>query len=145
LEKKLFSRDKIVGKQVIDSNGMILGTIKDIAFDIPMGKMALTIVDDKGKATEVASEDVAAVGDVILLKNPEAEAQMGVRAATSVLTPASAPTRAGVPSPASSPAATPGAAPAPATRTGAPGPCPNCAYQNEPDSRFCIKCGTRLK
>jgi sporulation protein YlmC with PRC-barrel domain len=151
LEKKLLSRDKIVGMQVIDSNGMLLGTIKDIAFDIPSAKMALTIVDDKGKATEVASEDVTAVGDVVLLKKPETKAEMGVRSAASALTQAPAPTRVGaqgpatVPSPTPGPAVTPSAAPAAATRTVVSGLCPNCAYQNEQDSRFCIKCGTKLK
>ena len=147
LEKKLLSRDKIVGKQVIDSNGMILGTVKDIAFDIPSAKMALTVVDDKGKQTEVASEDVAAVGDVVLLKNPEIKAEVGVRPAASALTQAPAQPRTGAPGPTTvpSPTVTPGAAPAPAAKTGASGLCTNCGYQNEPDSRFCIKCGTKLK
>ena len=147
LEKKLLSRDKIVGKQVIDSNGTILGTVKDIAFDIPSAKMALTLVDAKGKATEVASEDVSAVDDVVLLRKPETKSELDVRPAASALTQAPAQPRAGTPGPATgpSPVVTPGAAPAPAAKTGPLGLCPNCGYQNEPDSRFCIKCGTKLK
>ena len=125
MEKRLLSRDKIVGKQVIDSNGMMLGTIKDIAFDLAQSKMAVTIADEKGKETEVSSDDVSAVGDVVLLKRPrEAEA-------------VEVPRR---PSPSTKPAPSP-TAKAPTS----PGLCPNCGYQNEPASRFCIKCGTGLK
>jgi len=122
MEKRLLSRDKIVGKQVVDSSGMVLGTIKDIAFDLTQSRMSITVVDEKGKEKEVSSDDVSAVGDVVLLKRPrEMEA-------------VEAPPR-----------------PAPPTRPSAlkaptgPGLCPNCGYQNEAESRFCIKCGTRLK
>lgn len=125
MEKRLLSRDKIVGKQVIDSNGMVLGTIKDIAFDLAQSKMSITVTDEKGKETEVSGDDVSAVGDVVILKRP--------RGTETVEAP-----------PRSSPPTKP--APPPGAKTATtPGLCPNCGYQNEPDSRFCIKCGTRLR
>jgi len=125
VEKKLLSRDKIVGKQVIDSNGTILGTVKDITFDLAQSKMSITITDEKGKGTEISSDEVSAVGDVVLLKKPRGTEAVAV-----------SPT----PTPPTKPAPPPSAK-APTT----PGLCPNCGYQNEAESRFCIKCGTRLK
>jgi len=139
MEKRLLSRDKIVGKQVIDSNGMILGTIKDIAFDLAQSKMSITIADEKGKETEVSSDDVSAVGDVVLLKRPR-EAQV-VEAVSprvkGVVEAVEAPAR-------SSPPTGPASQPSVKAPT-SPGLCPNCGYQNELASHFCIKCGTRLK
>jgi len=139
VEKKLLSRDKIVGKQVIDSNGTILGTVKDITFDLAQSKMSITIADEKGKETEVSSDDVSAVGDVVLLKRPrEAEAVGAVSPRVKgVVEAVEAPPR---PSPPTGPAPQPSVK-APTS----PGLCPNCGYQNEPASRFCIKCGTRLR
>lgn len=124
---KFISRDKIVGKQVINGYGMTLGTVKDIAFDLPGGKMSITITDEKGKDTEVVSDDVIAVGDVILLKGPQKESVLEIPR-----TP--------------SPEAAPTAKPVPTFKAPtSPGLCPNCSYQNDVNSRFCIKCGTRLK
>ena len=125
MERKFLTRDKIVGKQVVDSNGITLGAIKEIAFDLAHKEMSITVVDDKGKETEVSGNNVATVGDVVLLKGPQK-----VEAVATPPTPA----------PSTRPAPTPSVK-APTT----PGLCPNCGYQNEPDSRFCIKCGTRLK
>ena len=71
LEKNFLSREKIVGKQVIDENGIIVGTVKDITFDLPRGKMSITMADDKGKETDISSDNVSAVGDVVLLAGPE--------------------------------------------------------------------------
>jgi len=126
MEKKFLSRDKIVGKQVIDSNGTILGTIKDIAFDLAGGKMSITVTDEKEKETEISSDDVSAVGDVVILKRPQ---KVEVKEASQKPPPTARPTP-------------PPSAKAPTTSTGL---CPNCGYQNEPNSRFCIKCGTKLK
>ena len=127
MEKKFLSRDKIVGKQVIDSNGMILGTVKDIAFDLPTGKMSITVADEAGKEIEIPNDDVSAVGDAVILKRPRTEVVEGPKP-----TPA-APAKPAAPSP---------AAPSARAPTGL---CPNCGYQNDPNSRFCIKCGTKLR
>jgi sporulation protein YlmC with PRC-barrel domain len=122
MESKYLSRDKIVGKQVIDSNGVIMGTIKEIAFDLPGGKMSITVTDEKGKDTEITSDDISALGDVMLLKAPQMSVTIEAPQKPSTLTKA---------------------APAPSATSS--GPCPNCGYQNETESRFCIKCGTKLK
>ncbi len=127
MEKKFLSLEKIVGKQVIDGNGKILGTVKDIAFDLPRGKISITVTDEKNKDTEITSDDVSAVGDVILMKGLE-KAEVGdVSKKQPTATTQAAKTSTSLKGPVS------------------PGLCPNCAYQNEVESNFCIKCGTRLK
>ena len=134
MEKKFLSRDKIVGKQVIDENGIISGTVKDITFDLPGGKMSIIIADDKGKETEILSDNVSAVGDVVLLTGSEKPAKPVIVAAKPVT-----PVTTVVPT-------TPAAPLQPSPKTSSStGLCPNCNYQNEPASHFCIKCGTKLK
>ena len=123
VEKKFLTRDKIVGKQVVDSNGVTLGTIKEISFDLAHKEMSITLADEKGKETEISGNNVAAVGDVVLLKAPQVEAP-------------------------EAPRPPPPAKPTPTSTAKAPtssGLCSNCGYQNESDSRFCIKCGTKLR
>ena len=132
MEKNFLSREKIVGKQVIDENGMIAGTVKDITFDLPRGKMSIIMADDKGKETEISSDNVSAVGDVVLLTGSEKP----VKAAMVSSKPTT---------PAAAVSAVPPAPLPPSPKASSPGLCPNCNYQNETDSHFCIKCGTRLK
>lgn len=127
MKKKFLSRDNIVGKQVINGNGIILGIVKDIAFDLPGGKISITVTDEKKKDTEITSDDISAVGDVVLMKRLEKAEVVEV------------PQK---PSPAVTQAAK---TPPPFKAPASPGLCPNCAYQNEVKSHFCIKCGTRLK
>jgi sporulation protein YlmC with PRC-barrel domain len=134
LEKNFLSREKIVGKQVIDENGIIAGTVKDITFDLPRGKMSIIMADDKGKETEISSDNVSAVGDVVLLTGSEKPAKQIITVAKPT-TPAT-----------TVPSTTPVPAPLPSTKTSStPGLCSNCNFQNEPESHFCIKCGTKLK
>ncbi|MCJ7630871.1 PRC-barrel domain-containing protein [Candidatus Bathyarchaeota archaeon] len=130
MENKFLSRDKIVGKQVISGNGITLGIVKDIAFDLPGGKMSITVTDENSKETEITSDDISAVGDVVLMKGLEKAGARGV-----VEVPQK-------PSPAVTQAVK---SPPSFKEPASPGLCPNCAYQNEVDSHFCIKCGTRLK
>jgi len=139
LEKKFLSREKIVGKQVIDENGNVVGTVKDITFDLPRGKMSIIMVDDKNKETEISSDNVSAVGDVVLLSGSEKVSEPVVVAAKTPVSPTTVPpttvtsTTSSTPSQPSSKAAS------------SPGLCQNCNFQNETESHFCIKCGTKLK
>ena len=133
MEKNFLSREKIVGKQVIDENGIIAGTVKDITFDLPRGKMSIIMADDKGKETEISSDNVSAVGDVVLLTGSEKPVKAAM-VSSKPTTPAAVVS-----------AVPPAPLPQSPKTSASPGLCPNCNYQNETDSHFCIKCGTRLK
>jgi sporulation protein YlmC with PRC-barrel domain len=118
LEKKYLTRDKIIGKQVIDSKAAIVGTVKDLTFNLVDGEIVLTVTTPEDTEIDVSSKSISSVGDLILLKKM-IDAQEKPK----------------VPSPA--PLAEP-----PSTQT--PGLCSECGYQNEPSNKFCIKCGSKL-
>lgn len=127
MEKKYLSRDKIIGKEVIDSNATIIGSVKDIVLDLGSKNVAITILAKTGVDITVEGDKIAVVGDVVLLNKP----------VELPLTPQVEK----VPTP-ERPQATPQPAAAPPTT---PGLCSNCGYQNDANSKFCIKCGSRLK
>ncbi len=119
------SRENMVGKQVIDAEGMIVGSVSDISVDIEAKKIAFNVNTRSGAKIDIASEDVGQVGDVILLKKTvEAEVIMPKDEKTQV-----AASKEGVTS----------------TAPSAPGKCKTCGYVNDPTAKFCIKCGTKLK
>ena len=111
---KYLTRDDIAGKQVIDSNARIVGSVKDISF-------ALIVSVDKGNDISIECNNIAAIGDLILIKQKEQS------------TTAAIPTM-------------PSSTPLSSTVLGR---CGNCGYQNgitqEKAIRFCIRCGTKLQ
>ena len=125
--KRYLSRDNIVGKQVIDSKAMILGSVKDLSFDLETKDIGLTITTKDGKEVTISSGEMGCVGDVILLKKTleQLEAPEVVEE---------------IPPP--QPKVVEKAPPPPPPPK--PGLCAVCGYQNDPASKFCIKCGTKL-
>ena len=67
MEKKYVSIDTIVGKQVIDSNAMRFGNIKEVTFDTSMKSLAF-IVTKEGNDITIEANNIATIGDVVLLK-----------------------------------------------------------------------------
>jgi sporulation protein YlmC with PRC-barrel domain len=125
MEKKYLSRDKIIGKQVIDSKGMIIGNVKDLSLDFETKGIAIVINTKAGTEIVIEGGNVINVGDVILLSKeielPEAPAIARMQETPQV-----------IPSPASA---------IPPTKLGL---CKVCGFQNDENSRFCIKCGAKL-
>lgn len=72
MEKKVLTREKIIGMQVINSEGYIIGKVKDLSLVVGEQDQALIIEDEQGNETQVLWSDVSAGGDVILL-NPKEE------------------------------------------------------------------------
>jgi sporulation protein YlmC with PRC-barrel domain len=66
---KAVTKDRLVGMKVIDSNGCIIGTVKDIGFTVGKLGINLTMEDNEGEIKEIAWEDVQAAGDFVLLKS----------------------------------------------------------------------------
>lgn len=132
MERSLRSREYYVGKRVIDIDGMIVGNLKDITFDMAMKEIAFTVSTPGGTEVALNQNDVSAVGDVILLKSSVGASKPPTPATPSAPTP-SAPRP--TPTPPSPPEVTPSE----------PTLCPKCGFRNEPATKFCIKCGTRLR
>jgi sporulation protein YlmC with PRC-barrel domain len=74
-KEKAMTKDRLIGMDVIDSDGNTAGTVKDIAFTV--GKMGMTLIVEtkKGESREVPWEDIQAAGDYVLLKPQAAQPQ----------------------------------------------------------------------
>jgi len=65
---KAMTKDRLIGMQVVDSEGYIAGTVEDIAFTVGKIGMTLIVETKKGERREVAWDEIQAAGDYILLK-----------------------------------------------------------------------------
>ncbi|MEM2739472.1 MAG: PRC-barrel domain-containing protein [Candidatus Bathyarchaeia archaeon] len=72
------TRERLIGMQVVDGDGYLVGTVKDISFMIGRMGISLYVEGKDGVAKEVAWEDVQAVGDFVLLK-PRPTQAVGVQ------------------------------------------------------------------
>jgi sporulation protein YlmC with PRC-barrel domain len=75
VEKKAMTKDRLIGMQVIDSEGNDAGTVQDMAFTIGKTGMTLIVETKKGETREVPWEEIQAAGDYILLKPRAAQPQ----------------------------------------------------------------------
>jgi len=69
---KFFKREEVLGKEVIDEEGMKIGTVKDLAFSVE-GKIALVVEKPNKSEIKLAIELINKIGDVILVKPREAK------------------------------------------------------------------------
>ncbi len=67
-EKKSMTKDRLIGMQVIDSDGNASGTVQDIAFTVGKVGMTLIVETKKGETKEIAWEDIQAAGDYVVLR-----------------------------------------------------------------------------
>jgi len=75
-EKKAMTKDRLIGMQVIDSEGYDAGTVQDIAFTV--GKLGMTLIVEtkKGESREIPWDGIQAAGDFVILKPSAAQAQV---------------------------------------------------------------------
>ena len=75
-KEKAMTKDRLIGMQVIDSDGNVVGTVDDIAFTV--GKMGMTLIIEtkKGESKEVPWEEIQAAGDYIILKPSATQPQI---------------------------------------------------------------------
>jgi|SRR5208337_5175915 len=74
-EKKAMTKDRLIGMQVIDSEGNDAGTVQDIAFTVGKAGMTLIVESKKGETKEIPWEEIQAAGDFVVLKSQTAQAQ----------------------------------------------------------------------
>jgi sporulation protein YlmC with PRC-barrel domain len=74
-EKKAMTKDRLIGMQVIDSEGNATGTVQDIAFTVGKVGMTLIVEGKKGETREIAWEEIQAAGDFVVLKAPAGQTQ----------------------------------------------------------------------
>jgi len=74
-QEKGITKDMLVGMQVIDAEGNIVGTVKDISFIVGKTGVSLYVENKKGESRNISWEQVQAVGDFILLKPEQIQMQ----------------------------------------------------------------------
>jgi sporulation protein YlmC with PRC-barrel domain len=72
-EKKTLTKDRLIGMQVIDSQGNSAGTVQDIAFTIGKVGQTLIVHTKNDEVKEFDWEDIQAAGEVVLLKPPKVQ------------------------------------------------------------------------
>jgi sporulation protein YlmC with PRC-barrel domain len=67
-KEKSVTKDRLVGMTVIDSEGNIVGTVKDVGFTVGKAGISLSIEDKDGDIRDVAWDNIQGAGDFVLLK-----------------------------------------------------------------------------
>lgn len=62
------SRTKLVGKQVYNPDGTLIGSIQEVVLPVGEGEISLQLLTKPGNVQIVAWTNVGAVGDIVLLK-----------------------------------------------------------------------------
>ncbi len=128
----------MLGKPVVGTDAVIVGTVKDLAVSND-GRVALQVErrdasNQPSSEMYLGSEEISAVADVILLKHSSGRAGSGATAQGQPQTPTSLPSNSGTYT-----------APPPYPGGMSVGKaCSKCGYVNNASSRFCIKCGSSL-
>ncbi len=67
-KEKGITKDRLVGMKVIDGNGCVIGTVKDIGFTVGKAGISLSMEDKDGETKDIAWEEIQAAGDFVILK-----------------------------------------------------------------------------
>jgi sporulation protein YlmC with PRC-barrel domain len=73
-KEKSVTKDRLVGMTVIDPEGNIVGTVKDVGFTVGKAGISLSIEDKDGDIRDVAWDNIQGAGDFVLLKPSAAQA-----------------------------------------------------------------------
>ena len=66
--EKTVTKDALVGMQVIDAEGRMVGNVKDVAFTVGKVGISLNVETKKGDTRNVSWEEIQAAGDYVILK-----------------------------------------------------------------------------
>jgi sporulation protein YlmC with PRC-barrel domain len=71
---KSLTKDELIGMKVIDFEGKIVGTVKDVGFTIGKAGISLSVEDKSGKILDISWDSIQGAADFIVLK-PTAQTQ----------------------------------------------------------------------
>jgi sporulation protein YlmC with PRC-barrel domain len=127
---KLFRKEEVDGKVVVEVSGKAFGKAKDVAFGLD-GTVALIVLTNDNSEAQITMDRVMGVGDYIVIRRDAPQ-----------------------PKPAPAPVKRPAAAPAVVPVMAAPSPvppapavamanvCRSCGASLRPGAKLCTKCGT---
>ncbi|HEX9863162.1 MAG TPA: hypothetical protein VGB11_07775 [Candidatus Bathyarchaeia archaeon] len=67
-KEKSVTKDRLVGMTVIDSEGNIVGTVKDVGFTVGKAGISLSVEDKDGDIRDIGWDNIQGAGDFVLLK-----------------------------------------------------------------------------
>jgi sporulation protein YlmC with PRC-barrel domain len=67
-KEKSVTKDRLVGMTVIDSDGNIVGTVKDVGFTVGRSGISLSVEDKDGDVRDIGWDSIQGAGDFVLLK-----------------------------------------------------------------------------
>ena len=77
--EKTVAREKLMGMQVIDARGTIVGSVKDVSFAVGKSEISLVLSTKSGSEMTLPWKDVQGAEDVVLLSRPMTEPTLGSR------------------------------------------------------------------
>jgi sporulation protein YlmC with PRC-barrel domain/ribosomal protein S27AE len=106
---------KIVGLQVIDIKGTLVGSVKDVAVDVKAKEIKLIVSTRSQTEVDIPWSDIQSIEDVVLLSK-----EMEIPKAVAPVAVAPEPTR-------------------------LVSSCPNCGTSVPSHAKFCPRCGTKIR
>jgi sporulation protein YlmC with PRC-barrel domain len=67
-KEKSVTKDKLVGMKVIDADGNLVGTVKDVGFTVGKPGISLSVESEDGEVSDIAWESIQGAGDFVILK-----------------------------------------------------------------------------
>jgi sporulation protein YlmC with PRC-barrel domain len=88
-KEKSLTKDKLLGMKVIDADGKLVGTVKDVGFTIGKAGISLSVEDADGAIVDIAWDSIQGAADFVILK-PVGQAAQTISAAQPTMQPAQA-------------------------------------------------------
>jgi sporulation protein YlmC with PRC-barrel domain len=79
-KEKSVTKDKLIGMKVIDADGNLVGTVKDVGFTVGKPGISLSVEGEDGEISDIAWESIQGAGDFVILK-PATPAATAVQSA----------------------------------------------------------------
>ena len=67
-QKEASSKGKLIGKSVVDQEGNLVGTVKDVDFTDGKSGLSLSVEDKDGELQEINWESIQGAADFVILK-----------------------------------------------------------------------------
>ena len=80
-KEKSVTKDKLIGMKVIDADGNLVGTVKDVGFTVGKAGISLSVEDKDDEIRDIAWENIQGAGDFVILKPAATEPSTSAQAA----------------------------------------------------------------
>jgi len=67
-KEKSVTKDKLIGMKVIDADGNLVGTVKDVGFTVGKAGISLSVEGKDDEIRDIAWENIQGAGDFVILK-----------------------------------------------------------------------------